>query len=430
MRIASLLALLASTALAGSAEWTRFRGPGGTGVAQPAALPVQWTDADYNWKVTLPWQGPSSPVVWGGRIFLTAGETVTQPAEKPGGPDKPEAAPAKIGRQIVACIDAANGKILWQHAEEAPAFTQHKDNSYGAVTPALDARHVYVMWMTPSQNLVLALTHDGKLAWRRTFGAFTAIHGSGASPIVFEDLLIVPNDQGRKGKSSLLALDCASGKTRWEIERAVGQAAYSTPCIHRFGDGPPELLLTSHGSGVTSLDPKTGALNWELSRPFAQRVVFSPVVAAGLVFAGCGQGGIGRDFIAVRPSSKADGTKPEIAYRLKKSIPYVPTPVAKDGLLFVCSDRGIVTCLRAATGKPVWQEQLHDNFYSSPILVGDRIYFLSKKGTAHVFRAGETFEPLGKTDLGEGTFATPAVAGGRMYVRTFTHLMSLGKGNH
>jgi len=420
----TLCCLLACVGLSfgADAEWTRFRGPNGTGVAGPADLPVQWTNADCNWKVPLPGQGHSSPVVWGDRVFLTSGESITRPAGKEGDP------PVKVGRQIVCCVAASDGKVLWQHAEEAPAFTQHKDNSHGAVTPAVDAQRVYVIWMTPSRNLVLALTHDGKEAWRRDLGTFVSQHGSGASPIVFEDLLIVPNDQGREGKSSLLALDCATGKTRWEAERAAGRAGYGTPAIHRFDDGPPELLLASHGSGVSSFDPRTGKLNWELKGVFSLRVVASPVVAAGLVFASCGQGGAGKEFIAVRPGSKAEGTEPEIAYQLKKSLPYVPTPIARDGLLFVCSDRGTVTCVRAATGEPVWEGRLQDNFYGSPILVGDRIYILSKKGVVHCFRAGEAFEELGKSDLGEGTFAPPAVAGGRMYVRTFARLLSLGKG--
>jgi len=95
--------------------------------------------------------------------------------------------------------------------------------------------------------------------------------------------------------------------------------------------------------------------------------------------------------------------------------------------MFVCSDRGTITCVRAATGDTVWQQKLGDNFYSSPVLVGDRIYYISKKGIVYVFRAGEKYEALGKTDLGDGTFATPAVAGGRMYIRTFTGLLSVGK---
>ncbi|OGS51097.1 MAG: hypothetical protein A3J79_12755, partial [Elusimicrobia bacterium RIFOXYB2_FULL_62_6] len=190
-------------------------------------------------------------------------------------------------------------------------YQKSPNNSYASATPALDAEHVYVTWSTPDHYLVLALKHsDGSEVWRYDLGPFDGEHGYGASPIVVGRLVILANEQN--GPGSMVALDAASGAERWKTPRRAKRAAYCTPCLFEAPGAPPQLILTGWAHGVSSLDPQTGKPLWELP-VFTYRVVSSPLVAAGLIFAGCGGGGSGKPFVAVRPGNPAQGIKPEVA---------------------------------------------------------------------------------------------------------------------
>ncbi len=403
-RVVLLLAALRCVAVGGSVEcWPRFRGPNGSGLAPSAPIPTQWGEKDYRWKVALPGKGHSSPVVWGERLFVTSG--------------------LKDGTRVVTCLSVRDGRKLWERRFPSKPHSMNPLNSYATSTPALDAERIYLYWATPEAVTVVALDHDGNDVWQRNLGPFDSQHGGGVSPIVFDDLLVVPNDQ--RGKSFIIALDCRTGETRWKLDRRSVKAAYSTPCIYQPKDGPPELILTSTSHGVTSVDPRTGKVNWEFPRAFPLRVVSSPVVACGLIVGTCGVGGSGRRLVAVRPGSR-DGRKPQLAYELKKNVPYVPTPIAVGDLLFTLAENGTVTCVRAATGERVWQGRLGGRFYGSFVHVDGRLYAISRKGEVFVIAASEKFELLGRTPLGEPSQATPAVAGGRMFLRTFSHLFCIG----
>ena len=178
--------------------------------------------------------------------------------------------------------------------------------------------------------------------------------------------------------------------------------------------------------GLTSIDPTTGTVNWELAKAFPLRVVASPTLAAGLIVGTCQVGGTGRRLVAVRPGSKAKGTEPEIAWELNRRLPAVPAPLAKDGLLFLWTVRGEISCLRAATGKPLWQERIRDTFYGSPVWADGRLYCMSRKGTCYVLAAGADWKLLATNPLGETSKATPAIGRGVLYLRTLSHLIALG----
>ncbi len=297
-------------------------------------------------------------------------------------------------------------------------------NSFASSTPAVDADRLYVYWTTKEEITLLALDHAGNQVWRRKFGEFISQHGSGASPIVLDGLAILPNDQ--EGNSSLIAVDAKTGADRWTVLRNTSTAAYGTPCTYRPAGGPPELVFTSNAHGVTSLDPKTGQVNWELKDVFSLRTVHSPVVAGGLIVSSCGVGGVARRFVAAQPGSKKDGKEPKLVWEQTKSIPYVPTPLAKDDKLFLWNDNGVVRCLRAATGEQLWEGKTNEMFYGSPIWAEGRLYCISRKGVVYVIGAGDKFEQLATNPLGEGSHATPAIAGGVLYLRTFTHLIAIG----
>ena len=398
-----LMSLAARCSLARAENWPRFRGTDGAGLSAATTLPVAWTEKDYTWRVTLPGSGHSSPVVWGSRIFLTCADKRT-------------------ARRTVCCLRAADGRLLWRRDYESARYRQHTFNHFASASPAADADRVYATWTAPKEVTLLALSHDGRDVWRRDLGRFAAQHGSATSPIVVGDVVVLANDQ--RGTSSLLALDRATGRTRWQRERRSTKCAYGTPCVFRPKDGPPQLIFTSTAHGVTSVDPRTGEANWELADAFPERCASSPVVASGLIVGTCGVGGRGVRGVAVRPGSK--GRAPEIAYTLDKPLPYVVSAVTHGDLLFLWSDEGTVTCLRGATGERVWRQKLRTSFFGSPVRAGDRLYCISKKGEVFVVAAAAEFKLLARNPLGELSYATPAIANGTMYLRTLTHLIAIG----
>ena len=421
MRLFRLAAILALTSTAGAAEgeWTRFRGPNGSGISEAATVPVKWTERDYNWKVTLPGIGHSSPVVWGERVFVTCAE--------------PETA-----KRFVLCFRSTDGRVEWQREYSSRTYTQHRDNCYATATPAVDAEGVVVTWTTPEQVVLLALDLDGSDVWRRDFGPFVSDSGSGSSPILYEDLVVLENDQDDPsldpgytkdppeppGTSSLIAVDRKTGQTRWQIERTTSFAAYGTPCVYQAENGRRELIFTNTARGMAGVDPQTGRINWELNQKFLDRTISSPVVASGLVFAGSGVSIRGTRYVAVRPCSREQ--EPEVAYEIRHAVPMVPTPLVKGGRLFLWTDDGVVTCLKVASGEVIWRERVGGSFYGSPVWVNGRLYCIAKNGDVVVLAAADKFELPSRVPLGELSYATPAVAGGVMYLRTQSQLFSLG----
>ncbi len=399
------LLLILPPGAAADDSWSRFRGPNGTGISEATAFPVTWTAEDYRWRVELPGIGYSSPVVRGERVFITS-------------------ASEDDATQMIYCLEIGNGDRVWQREYPSITHPKHKFNCYASSTPAIDEARLYFVWATPQNYHVVALDQQtGKEIWRREVGPFVAEHGYGASPIVFEDLVILPNDQD--GESFTLALDAKTGEDRWRTPRKTEKTAYATPLIYRSQDGPAQLIQSSWAHGVSSLDAGTGKVNWELD-VMTYRVVGSPAVASGLIFAGCGGGGVGKRMFAVRPGDPSKGTEPEVAYEMKGALPYVPTPIGKDPLVFLWGDQGIVTCLDAPTGKVLWKERVGGNYFGSPVRVGDHLYCISREGELVVLAADDEFRVVSRIDLGERSNSTPAVADGVMYLRTVSHLMAIG----
>ena len=400
--LASLLLL--SWLSAGLAqEWPRFRGPNGSGISPSKTIPTAWTDKDFNWKLPLPAAGHSSPVLWGDKVFLTTGDDQTKQVS-------------------VFCVSAVTGQVLWQ---KSFPFTPHHKNNYNtfaSASPAVDQHCVYVCWTSPAHHTLMALTHDGQTVWEKDLGSFASQHGGGASPIVYQDEVVLGNEQD--GESFLIAVDAATGKTRWQTPRKSKETVYSTPCVYEPKDGPPALIFTSESHGVCAINPDNGKVLWELSDLFDKRVVSSPVLAAGLIVGACGSGGGGNYLIAVRPGSPVK--EPEVAYTIRKSAPYVPTCVCAGGRLFLWSDGGIVSCVQAASGEVKWQERVGGNYFSSPLWVDGRLFCVSTKGEVVVVEASDQFKVLARNPLGEVTHSTPAVAGGRMYIHTTKSLISIG----
>jgi outer membrane protein assembly factor BamB len=398
-----VLLLVTLVGPAAGQEWTRFRGPNGSGVS-PAALPARWAENDYNWKVELPGVGHSSPVLWGERVFVTSAEEDT-------------------GKRVVVCLAAGDGQRLWTRAFPGERQGKHPDNSFASATPAVDERHVYVCWADAREYLVIALDHDGKEAWRRDLGPFQSGHGFGASPVVYGDLLIVPDDQD--GRSALFALDRDTGAVRWQVPRR-SKASYTTPCVYQPAGRPAELIFASYEHGLSALDPATGRTVWEVDvfhKGHLETAIGSPVVAGDLVLGTCGWLGVRQEVVAVRPGP--DGRAGE-AYHIDRGAPLCTTPLVKDDLLFLWGDGGIVTCADVHTGEVHWRERVPGSYYSSPVCAGRYLYNVSRDGDVVVLAAAAKYELVARNPLGEGSHSTPAVAGGRLYLRTFAHLISVG----
>lgn len=400
----ALLAAAALTANAGAQEWTRFRGPDGAGISDAKNVPVKWTEKDLLWRVETPGEGHSQPVIWGDRIFLTSARDE--------------------GRErLLICLAKKDGRQRWVKKVEMSTHRKHRFNSFASGSPVVDKDRVFAAFVTPEAYEVRAWDHSGKELWKRSLGAFRSHHGFGSSPVLFESSLIVSNDQD--GESAIVALDVKTGKDVWTCPRRSGPTAFSTPFVLQREGERPQLLTTSTAHGISSIDPRTGRLNWE-AKVFDKRAVSSPVVAGDLVFGTCGSGAGGIYLAAVRLGGKGDVTKTHLAYTLKDAAPYVPTPLVVGNRIYMISDNGIAGCADAATGRVLWTERLGGGFFSSPVFIDGRIYVNSKKGETIVLAAQDEFKLLARNPLGEGSYSTPCVDGDRLYLRTFTHLICVG----
>ena len=405
-RIASLLlgaTLVGAGGPVTAQEWTRFRGPNGSGESSCTTIPITWTENEYNWKVSLPGIGHSSPVVWDEKIFLLSGDS-------------------EDATRYVLCLNAATGKPLWINKYPSPPHRIHSRNSFASSTPAVDADQVYVVWATPEETILMALDHGGHIKWTVDLGPFSSKHGFGTSPVLYKDLVILAlTQEDTSAESAVIAVDRASGETRWRLPRNTSSVSYSTPCLRQLEGGLAEVICCSDMYGIMGLDAETGRENWSID-VFERRTVSSPILSAGLVFGTNGSGGGGIYLAAVRP-----GESPELAYKITTQAPYVPSLVARGELVFMWSEKGIVTCIRAPDGSVVWQKRVGGNFSGSPVRAGDRLYCIEERGQVVVLAAEEKFRELARNPLGEPSRSTPTVAGSRMLLRTYSHLISVGK---
>jgi outer membrane protein assembly factor BamB len=401
-RVALVAAWIGAASAAAAQEWSRFRGPNGSGIGQAAGLPVSLQPGDFAWTADLPGQGHASPVLWGTRLFVTSADEQT-------------------GQQIVQCFDGRQGTELWSRRFDAGTYNKHKKNSFATSTPAADAEHLYVCWAAPgdagTRIQMAALTHDGTLVWQQDLGPFRGGHGFGASPVVHGELVVLNNQQDGD-ESSLLAIDRRSGALRWKTPRKSMPTTYSTPVVYDGRQGA-ELIFTNWQHGITSINPSDGSVNWEIS-VFGlrqERAIGSPVVAGELVIGSCGFVTAAKHTVAVRPPA-AQGEQPEKVYEIQRGAPHVPSLLVHDGRLYLWSDQGIVTCCDVTTGETRWQRRVGGNYSGSPVWADGRLYCVSEDGELVVLAASDEYALLGRSSLGDVCHSTPAIALGRMYLRT------------
>ncbi len=402
----SLIGFLASVAIA--ENWPRFRGTNGSGAAEDAEIPSTWSQSDLAWTTPLPGTGNASPVVWGDTVYVTSADPAT-------------------GTFSLLALNVADGAVAWKRDYTFEPIRVHTLNSFATSTPAVDERGVYAMSFGKDQALVIAVGHDGTERWTKDFGATSTMHGPSQSAMIFDGMLVFSLEQeiNRTGlESHWYAVDAETGETVWCLDRDTSaKASSSVPCVYRTADGADWLVFSSFAHGMTAVDPKTGEVVWEQKDAMTARVISSPVVAGENIIATCGRRGGGLQLLVVQPGT-GEGSEPRIVHNIEERfVPYVPTPLALNDLLFTFHDAGTVSCVAIKTGELVWSERLRAKFFGSPVLVGDRLYCVSESGEVFVLRAGAEFEQLGVNDLGEASHATPAVANGRMFLRTNSQLM-------
>jgi len=403
------LGIVAATVCSTAANWPRFRGPNGAGVAADKDIPVKWDERDgLLWKVALPGAGNSSPIVWGNRLF-------TQTASRDG------------KERMLLCMDVTDGKVLWSRSVPGGKGKTHVKNSLASATPATDGERVYAAFWDGKDVALVAFDFNGNLLWRRDLGRFVSQHGAGASPVVYRDKVFYANDQD--GSAALLAFDARSGKTLWQAPRAAFRACYSSPFVLERAGMASELVVAST-AGITGYDPESGHANWHWTWVFggmAMRTTASPIFSHGMIFACSGDGSGERHMVAVKLEGNGSGTRPVLAWENKKVFPYVPTLLAHGDHLYFVNDKGIAGCYMARTGEAVWTERLGRDVFASPVLIDGKVYATSEDGDVYVLAATPTFHLLAKNSLGERVIATPAVANNRLFIRGEEHLFCIGK---
>jgi outer membrane protein assembly factor BamB len=436
--IVCALSLIAT--LAAAEDWPQWRGPVGIGVAPDAGYPVEWSaEKNIAWKAPLKGLGVSTPIVAGGRVFVTyqIGENALKPGIHPtlvqgaaaansgehalGGGRPHDRSASKIVFAIAA-FDRKTGRQLWEYTLDSQGDLPltHEKRNLATPSPVADGERVYA-WFSNGQ--LAAVDMNGKAVWTRHIGREYSVMdidwGQSSSPALFQDLLILPCFN--PSASFLLALDKRTGKQVWRTDREKGVISYSTPLII---DGPkgPELVLNT-SERVESFDPATGKLRWRYNEPNRFPIPM-PVFDSGVLY--LNRGYRSSPYMAIRAGGDGDINQTHVAWRSANGGPYVPSLVFYQGLLYMANELGVVSCVDAKSGELVWRERLGGFYSASPVAADGKVYLLSETGEMLVLRAGRKAEVLAHNDLGEQSIASPALSNGQIFIRTDLNLYAIG----
>jgi outer membrane protein assembly factor BamB len=387
-------------------EWPEFRGPTGQGISLATNVPVRWNATNgVIWKVEAP-EGWSSPVVSGGKIFITGSMSVE----------------GKTSLHALA-YDVATGKQLWDveaFRVETPG-PKHKKNSWASPTALVRDGKVYVHF---GHMGTAALDLDGMVIWKQTV-PWPPVHGNGGSPTLVGDVLIVSCD----GASDpfLAGLDAKTGDVKWKTARKTHAKSKFSHATALAVEVDGRTMVVSPTSGfVGGYDPANGKEFWRVGYGEGYSVVVRPVFAHGLFFVSSGF-----DHpvtYAINPKgAEGDATEKAIVWQQAKGAPSTPSMLVVGDELYVVSDAGIATCFDAKSGKTFWSERLGGGFSASPVLAEGRIYFQNEEGVGTVLKAGKKFEVLSKNEIGERSLASPAVIDNAVILRTASHLWRIGR---
>ena len=352
------------------------------------------------WKVAIPGRGWSSPVVQGDRIWFT---TATDE-----------------GKSLRALsIDRNSGAIL-QNIEVVrlkSAKLANSKNSFASPTPVIDGERVYVHFGAYG---TACLTQSGEIVWKTRLEYDNGQHGTGGSPIVYEDLLIISCDGN--DVQFVVALDKFTGKVKWKKSRE-GYQAYTTPLVVSLPGG--DQVISPGAFRAVAYEPRSGKELWQVRYGEGFSNVPRPVYGDGLVFI-C-TGFQKPSMLAVRLDGKGDVTTSKVEWKLDRGVPLTPSPLLIGNELYMVTDNGIATCVDAKTGKEYWRARVGGNHSASPIYADGRIYFLSEEGESVVIAPGQQLKHLATNQLDGRTLASMAVSGGSIFIRSESHLYRIGK---
>jgi outer membrane protein assembly factor BamB len=408
--------LVSWAAVAGAENWPQWRGPQDDGICKETNLSVEWgADKNVAWKLAMPGMGSSTPVVWGERMFLTSEE----------------------GSDLLLVCVGTDGREQWKRklgAGGGRRFRQGEGNAASA-SPSTDGTHVYAFTGTGD---LACFDFQGKEVWhvnaQERYGNFRIQHGMHVTPVLDGDRLYLSLLTG--GGMWVIALDKASGKEVWKVERPTdgrgeGRHSYASPCIWRSGK---DAYLVVHGCDYTTAHRlsdgkelwRLGDLNPKDRYNATLRFVASPVAAPDLIVVPTAKRG---PVVGVKPEARGTITAGSSGerWRLPRGTPDVPSPLIHDGLVYLCGEYGMLTCLDAKTGKEHYRQQLHNYRYrASPVYADGKIYLTARDGTFTVVKAGPKFERLAVNQLPDDFTASPAIANGRIYLRGFKALYAIG----
>lgn len=460
--------ILAASLDASTPAWSRFRGPNGSGISHATNVPTEFgPDKNLLWRLPLP-QGHSSPIVQGGRIYVTA---------------------LRDGALVTIAVDRSTGRPIWERAAPRVETTVvDKRNNPASPSPAVEDDGVYVFF--PDYGL-LAYDASGRELWKMRLGPFNNIYGMGASPVIVGDLVVLACDQSVG--SFLLATDKRAGRVQWKVDRPEAKSGHSTPIVWRGPDGRDQILLP--GSFIlTSYDALTGRKLWWVGG-LSFEMKSTPVIGGDTIYVnGYGapvndpgnkvtvppaeevwktadadgngiisksefpkltpafwfdvadldtSGALTRDewayyraaldsengMLAIRLGGSGDMSDTAIRWKYQRSVPQLPSPLLYGGVLYMVNDNGIVTMLDPATGAVIKQGRLTGALgphFASPVAADGHIFFTTEAGAVAVVSPGDLV-PKAVNQLGEDTYATPAFADGRLYLRTTSALYAFGK---
>jgi outer membrane protein assembly factor BamB len=407
-RFAVLLLLVFAGTAARAQEWPEFRGPTGQGHSTEQGLPLEWGESrNVLWKTAVAGVGWSSPVIGAGRVWLTTA-VVNRSGRRQNASLRAVAFDVETGRELV------NVEVF--RVNDAREI--NPKNSYATPTPVLDGDRVYVHF---GADGTAALTPSGEVVWRARL-PYESQHGSGGSPALYGDLLII-NCDGNYEEAFVVALDKRTGKVRWRTHRRKpADQAYTTPLVIRVGEVDEVVSVGAYRT--VAYDPSNGKEIWRVGYDEGFSNVPRPVYGHGLVFIATGFQI--PSLLAVRVDGRGDVTRTHIAWKLQRGVPYTPSPLLVGDELYVVSDLGVASCLDARTGQTHWQQRLPGNYSASPLYADGRIYFSSEEGVVTVIARGKDFRRLAVNQLDGTMLASIAVSNRSFFIRTHTHLYRIG----
>ena len=397
----SLLKLDASIDL--TQYWPNFRGPAGNGLASTTEAPMEWDGASGKnilWKAPIPRTGYSSPIVVADKVFITGGDASTRE---------------------VFCYHAESGELLWQQIapnmlppdSEFDFDFVDPETGFAAPTMATDGKRVVAIFATGD---LVCYTVNGERAWGRNLGILDNHYAHSSSLIMYGNLCLVQYDSFENPR--LFAVDISNGAIVWEKPRQT--ISWSSPiCVNT---GSRMELILADSKFVTSYNPLTGDEYWSVEC-LSGEVGPSPAYADGFVF-------VANEYAnsSGLKINANDSVNPiEITWQSYDGLPNTSSPVARDGLLLLATSGGMVTMVNSLTGEAIWEAYLGVGFYSSAVIVQDRVYLMDLGGKMHIFKFASSYTPLSVSELGEHSSCTPAFVKDKIYIRGEQHLFCIGE---